>query len=195
MPEYLDPVRYLGNMANHQKMYDFERDILRVKNPLEEDFTFVYDQMPIVVPAHGTRDMERYLVRRYIWAMIDHIYQQINSEKMQKALTSFEKSNPDAIIDPYLVNEQIYLKLPRSDNPEFQQKVIQDCIVGLVAKHGSNRVAPKGPKNGQLDPNTPLYQTLIDGFKTVGVDEAPAISTQTPPVQTQSPINASQQLG
>lgn len=170
MPEYLDPVRYLGNMQNHQKMYDFERDILRVKNPLDKDFTFVYDMVPITVPAKGTKDMERYLVRRYIWAMIGHIYNQITELSFQKAHDAFKRNHPDVIDDPYLVNEQIWLKLPRQDNPEFQQKIIKDCIIGVVSKHGENRIVANKPKNGQLDPNTPLYQQLINDFKSI--DEA-----------------------
>lgn len=191
MPEYLDPVRYLGNMANHQKMYDFERDILRVKNPLNEDFTFVYDMLPITVPAQGTKDIERYLVRRYIWAIIGHIYNQITAEKFEKAHEAFTRTHPDVIDDPYLLNEQIWLKLPRPDNAEFQQKVINDCIVGVVTKYGSNRQILNKPKNGQLDPNTPLYQTLIDGFKTLTTEETKPESQQ--PIQQS--VAPTQQLG
>lgn len=171
MPEFLDPVRYLGNMQNHQRMYDFERDILRVKNPLNTDFTFIYDMMPITVPANGTKDMERYLVRRYIWNMIGHIYNQITEAKVEKATEAFQRTHPDVIDDPYLINEKIWLKLPRVDNPEFQQKVIKDCVVGVVSKFGSNRTLPNRPTNGLLDPNTPLYEQLINDFKVVGVPE------------------------
>lgn len=167
MPDYLDSTRYLGNIQNHQKMYDFERDILRVKNPLQEDFTFVYDQLPITVPAGGTRDMERYLVRNYVWAMIGHIYNQFAEKKMKDAEEAFRRTHPDVMDDPYLINTQIYDKMQRADNPEFQKKVIEDCVIGVVKKYGSDRQVPKEQKNGQLDPNTPLYQTLIDGFKTI----------------------------
>lgn len=191
MAEYLDPVRYLGNMANHQKMYDFERDILRVKNPLNEDFTFIYDMMPITVPAGGTKDMERYLARHYVKEMIGHIYNQINADRMEKAHEAFKRNHPDVIDDPYLLNEQIYLKLPRSDNPEFQKKVVADCIVGVVAKYGTNRQIPRAAQTGKLDPNTPLFQTLIDGFKSL-VDEKPVAQTATVPSQAVSPT---QQLG
>ena len=34
MSEVSDPTRYLGNQQNHQRMYDFERDIIRVKTLL-----------------------------------------------------------------------------------------------------------------------------------------------------------------
>lgn len=195
MPEYLDPVRYLGNMANHQKMYDFERDILRVRNPLNQDFEFIYDGLPIIVPAQGTLDMERYLVRRYIWNMIGHIYQQFAARKMAEAEEAFRRNHPDVMDDPYLMNTQIYDKMKRSDDPEFQQKVIKDCIVGVVSKYGSNRAMPKQAKNGSLDPNTPLYMNLIDDFKTVLTDEA---KQQTAPAQSpllQPSVNPTQQLG
>ncbi len=167
MPEYLDPVRYLGNMTNHIKMYDFERDILRVKNPLDEDFTFIYDQLPVTVVSHGTKDMERYFVRRYIDAMIGHIYNLFAEKKMVEAEEAFKRTHPDVMDDPYLINQQIYLKMKRSDDPEFQKKVIADCIVGVVKKYGSDRQLPRAVENGKLDPTTPLYQSLIDGFKTI----------------------------
>jgi hypothetical protein len=179
----IDPVKHLGNPVNHQKMYDFERDILRVKNPLTTDFEFVYDMLPIVVPAQGTRDMERYLVRNYIWAMIGHIYQLFAAKKMVDAEDSFRRTHPDVMDDPYLINTQIYDKMKRADNPEFQKKVIDDCIVGVVRKYGSDRQLPKQIQNGQLDPNTPLYMSLIDGFKTI----APEEPAQEQPIQTTQP--------
>jgi hypothetical protein len=190
MPEFLDPVRYLGNMSNHQKMYDFERDMIRVRNPLQEDFEFVYDMLPIVVPAQGTKDMERYLVRRYVWNMIGHIYNIFAEEKMKKAEEAFRRNHPDVMDDPYLINTQIYDKMKQADDPEFQKKVIADCVIGVVSKYGSDRKPPKAVNSGRLDPDTPLYQSLIDGFKTL-VD-TPEPSSQ--PFQ-QQPISPTQMLG
>jgi hypothetical protein len=184
MPEYYDPVKHLGNPINHQKMYDFERDILRVKNPLNTDFTFIYDQIPITVPANGTRDMERYLVRRFIWNMIGHIYNQITEKKYAEAEANLKKTNPLDVEDPYFVNEKIWLRIPRADNPEFQQKIIKDCVVCVVSKFGANRQLPLQPKNGQLDPNTPLYDQLINDFKMVGVPEEPAQPLASEPLPT-----------
>jgi hypothetical protein len=171
MAEWEDPVKFRGNMTNHQKMYDFERDILRVKNPLDTDFTFIYDQLPVTVIAHGTKDMERYFVRRYIDQMIGHIYNLFAEKKMVEAEETFKRTHPDIMDDPYLINQQIYLKMKRSDDPEFQKKVIADCIVGVVKKYGSDRQLPRGVENGRLDPNTPLYMSLIDGFKTLADDD------------------------
>lgn len=191
MPDYLDPVRYLGNMSNHQKMYDFERDILRVKNPLAEDFTFVYDSLPITIPAQGTKDMERYLVRRYIWAILGHIFEQLNSERIEKAHEAFTRTQPDVIDDPYLLNTKIYDRLPRADDPKFQEQVIKDCVVGLVSKYGSNRTIPKAASNGKLDPNTALYHKLIDGFKSI----IPENQTPKQAQPTQNTQTATQPLG
>lgn len=173
----IDPVKHLGNPVNHQKMYDFERDILRVKNPLDTDFQFIYDMLPIIIPSKGTRDMERYLVRRYIEDMIGHIYNLFAEKKMIDAEEAFKRTHPDVMDDPYLINQQIYLKMKRADNPEFQKKVIDDCIIGVVRKYGSDRQLPKQVQNGHLDVNTPLYMSLIDGFKTIAPEEV------TPPVQ------------
>ncbi len=178
-------------MSNHQKMYDFERDILRVKNPLQEDFEFVYDMLPIIVSAGGTKDMERYLVRRYIWNMIGHLYNIFAADKMEKAEEAFRRTHPDVMDDPYLINQQIYLKMKRADDPLFQETVIKDCVIGVVSKYGSNRQIPKVANSGKLDANTPLYQSLIDGFKTL-VDDKQASTAQ--PMQSQ-PINPTQTLG
>ncbi len=183
MPDYLDPTRYLGNIQNHQRMYEFERDILRVKNPLDADFTFIYDMLPIVVPANGTRDMERYLFRRYLWQMMGHIYNQLTEDRFEVAHEKFSKSHPDVLEDPYLLNEQIWLRLPRFDDPEFQRKVHDDCLVGVVTKFGANRVLPNAPKNGQLDPNTPLFQQLINEDKSLIDGSLPDEVELTTPTQ------------
>jgi hypothetical protein len=187
MPEYNDPTRYFGDITIHQKMYDFERDILRVKNPLDEDFVFIYDQLPITVSSKGTKDMERYYVRNYISAMIGHIYNLFAEKKMTEMEEVYKRTHPDVMDDPYLINQQIYLKMKRSDDPKFQKQVIDDCIVGVVKKYGSDRQMPKPVSNGKLDPNEPLYQSLIDGFKTVIEETAKTISKEI--------INPTQQLG
>lgn len=185
MAEWQDTTRYLGNMQNHQKMYDFARDILRVKNPLNSDFTFIYDQIPYTVPANGTKDMERYLVHKYIADIMGHIYNQLTEARFEKAQEAFQRTHPDVIDDPYLMNEKIWLKLPRADNPEFQTKIIKDCIIGVVSKFGTNRIVANKPQNGQLDPNTPLYSQLINDFKTVVPGEMDAISK---PLEASEPL-------
>jgi hypothetical protein len=174
MPESIDSVRYLGDAATHQKMYDFWHDVMRVKNPLNEDFSFVYDGLPVVIPAGGTRDMERYFLRVFIPEMIGHIYNQFAAPKMEEMKEKFERTHPDIMSDPYLINEQIYLKMKRSDDPEFQKKVCEDCIVGVVKKYGSDRQLPRQQQVGKLDPNTPLYMKYIEDFKTVIVDKPEA---------------------
>lgn len=185
MADYYDPVKHIGPMVNHQRIYDFERDILRVRNPLNADFTFPYDMLPRTITANGTQDWERYLVRRYIWAIMGHIYNQITEKKMNEAVESFRRTHPDVVDDPYLLNEQIYLKLQRADDPEFQKKIIRDCVIGVVSKGGSTRLAPRRPNQGQLDPNTPLYDQLISDFKTIDPNalSQPIAPINTPPTQ------------
>ena len=78
-----------------------------------------------------------------------------------------------------MLNTQIYDRLPRADNPEFQKKVHDDCYVGLVSKFGANRTLPNRPTNGQLDPNTPLYMQLVNDDKQL-IDEV--VTTPLQPV-------------
>lgn len=182
MADYYDPVKHLGPAINHQKMYDFERDIIRAKNPLNQDFVFVYDLLPQPpIPKNGTKDMERYLFRRYVYSMMQHIFNQLTEARYIKAEDAFQRNHPDVIDDPYLLNEKIWLKLPRFDDPTFQRQVHDDCYMGVVTKFGSNRVIPNRPNPGQLDPNTPLYQHLINEDKMIigGEDEMEA-ATEAP---------------
>src|SRR5258708_21473705 len=116
--------------------------------------------------------MERYFVRRYMNEMIGHIYNLIAEKKMVEAEEAFKRTHPDVMDDPYLINTQIYDKMKRSDDPKLQQQVIDDCIIGVVKKYGSDRQLPRNvAANGRLDPNTPLYQSLIDGFRTILPEE------------------------
>ena len=173
MAEFFDPLKQLGDPLQHQKIYDFERDILRVKNPLDTDFVFTYDLLPQTVYAGQTKDMERYLVRRFIWGMMGHIYNQFASKAMQDYEAKFEKMHPDTISDAYIRNTQIYDKIKRVDDPLFQEQVVKDCILGVVSKFGRDRVLPTVRNSGQVDPNTPLYMSLIDKFSTSLDDTSP----------------------
>lgn len=162
MPDFYNPTQHLGSALSHQKMYDFEHDMLRVKNPLNADFTYMYDSENFTVPANGTVEMERYRFRRYLQQIMGHIFDQVQTARFEKAQESFTRTHPDVINDPYMMNEQVWLKLPRADDLEFQKKVHDDCFVGVVSKAGANRIITQRPNNAQLDPNTPLYQQLIN---------------------------------
>lgn len=188
MADYYDPVRHLGDPVAHQKMYDFERDIIRAKNPLNQDFVFFYDSLPHTIPANATKDMDRYLFRRYIENMIGHIYNQITEAKFAKAEEAFQRTHPDVIDDPYLINDKIWLKLPRADNRDFQKKVYDDCFVAVVSKFGSDRVVKQVQNNGALDTNTPLFQQLINAEKRslddiVPEEQSPVVETQPLPTE------------
>lgn len=183
----MDPTRTGGNLEIHRKMYFYSRDVIRIKNPLEEDFRFKYDSIWNAVKAGETKDVERYLAEAFLDAISQKIIGDMIAAQAQAAIDEFSKTNKNLLVDKYIENREIWMKLPRTDNRDLLAKIAKDCVVGLVEKFGEEREIPQEEK-AKLNPNTPLYQELMNELTkqrvTDSLPQAPIINEQ--PAQTVS---------
>ena len=193
---YIDPVRYQGNMQNHEKLHMFARDIIRVKNPLTEDFRFMYDSVWYTVPAGQTKDFERYLADHFVWKITDFILGQMFEQQAESAVSNYQKFNPMVILSPYIKSEMVLKNLKRKDDPELQKAVVRSVVVGLIEKFGEDREIPK-PSTGSLPSSAPLYQELLKEYtatplNTQQIQESMPGTPMQPSGIPQMNMNASQ---
>src|SRR5581483_4594364 len=138
---YFDQSKFGGDPKNHEKLYFWSRDICAVKNPLDRDFRFKYDSIWWTVPAGAgvnspAWQKERYLCVRYCELMCQEIIGQMIAEKGDVALKELSKTNGNLLLDKYLENQQVWMKMPKPDDKTLNEKIWKDLWLGVVERYG-----------------------------------------------------------
>lgn len=111
-------------------------DVIRVYNPLDESFRFMYDSRWFSVPSHGTKDIERFLARHYFHKISEYIIGQQILEKGDELIKKRESHGLPPFLNKYDENKAIWDNTPRLDNPELLEKIGDTVILGLVEEYG-----------------------------------------------------------
>lgn len=191
-PQAQTPVEEAWHKEQERKKYD----IIRIKNPLSEDFYIKYDTNRYQkVPGNSTIDVPRYIALRYITHMKDQIInlttQKMHDEYMRERR---EKGHPD-FKSKWEENEETYMssKYPKTNDPKVMAEIISDLWVGLVYEFGRD-VPPSmvDPRSGEVD-LTPPEMKILEGLdkKRVDPSERPQglfnATPTVPPMPTPTP--------
>lgn len=151
----------------------FSQDIIRVYNPLDIDFRFLYDGYPNTVKAKSYKDIERYKARLYVKKISQYIIGEMQQNVGTSLITKRRKRGLDEILEPYQENRQIWDKTPRLNDPKLLEQIISEVVIGLVEEYGKEeplpeqRVTPRNPlESTQESIFSKLTKVKIDDDKT-----------------------------
>lgn len=183
------PIEEAWHIEQERKKYD----IIRVKNPTNQDFYVMYDlNQHQKIPANSTVDIPRYIATRYITHMKDNIvnvtvkqmHDRDMAERKEKGMTTFKSKWEE--------NEETYLtaEYPKTNDPTVMEKIIGDLWIGLVYEFGRD-IPPSDidPRSGEVD-LTPPEMKILEGLekRRVAPEDRPtevfsnnAIPVQNPP--------------
>jgi len=191
--------------AFHRELYRKSLDSLRVYNPLDKDFTFIYDKNKFTIPnknkdvgyGKGMKVISRYLAMKYAKEIKNYM---INSMAKKNVEELMEQASDDLKIkydsDPY-ERQKLYEMSPKTDNPELIKKIYGQVILGVEEEYGlsAEEKVPEG--EGIVDPR-PIEEQVFDSFDKKYVPEAieqpVALSEAEPPVEKKYPINKKKKL-
>ena len=147
--------------ARYQEYLEMSsHDKFRIYNPTEEDFFIEWGGVKHLVPNRN-RDMgygagqmrvERFLMAWYCKHMTDKIINDINNRKLALQLERFEKANPNAVLDPYEINQKVNSKVEiKLDDLETRKKIVDIINLGMEEKYGTldndSRLFDQGGQN------------------------------------------------
>ena len=189
--------------AFHRELYRRSLDSIRVYNPLDKDFTILWDKFKHTVPnrnkdtgyGKGMKVVPRYIAQKYAKEIKNHIVNNMAEDKVKELM---EKASDDLKIkyesDPY-ERQKLYEMSPKTDNPELIKKIYAQVILGVEEEYGLSVEEKQVDSDGEIDPR-PVEEQIFDSFdkKYVGEEvKQPARLTESEP-EKKYPINKKSKL-
>ncbi len=157
--------------ANRREMYRKSRDLIRVYNPLERSFRFMYDGFWHSVPANGTKDIERYLARHYFIKISEVIIGNEIIKRGEAMLKERSDKGFQPFLDKYEENKAIWDKTPKLNDPDLLRKIADLVILGLVEEYGMDVEDERSRENEKGYDPRPLADQVLDSVEKKIVDD------------------------
>lgn len=163
--------------AWHTEQRRRQYDIIRVLNPLQEDFYVEYDTNQFQkVPAGTMRDVPRYIAERYCKHLTDKIVHDMSQKMHDDAIKERQSKGFPNFKSKYDENEETYnaADYPKTNDPLVVKPIWDKLWVGLVSEVGRDvppQVADKRANEINLDP---FDQQMLKQLQNKRVDDNPA---------------------
>jgi len=159
-------------------------DTIRVYNPLDYTFRFMYDRYWHSVGAKNYKDMERFLAIHYFKKICDHMIGQQIMVKGNELKELREKQLGKQFLDKYEENVQIWDRAPKLNDPDLIEQIKQVVIVGLVEEYGMEEPEPEMRVPDAPMDFRPLHEKIFgDVDKRIAMDKISEPVTTPPPAE------------
>lgn len=152
--------------AWHAEQERKKYDIIRVKNPTNQDSYVKYDINRFQkIPANSTMDVPRYIAIRYVIHMKDTIIHAMSQKKHDDTMAERRVKGFPEYKTKWEENQETYMSdsYPKTNNEALMSQVMGELWVGLVYEFGRD-VPPAGdPRAGEVD-LTPVATKIMDSF-------------------------------
>lgn len=131
----LSPTEEAWHAEQRRRQYD----IIRVSNPLNEDFFVEYDTNQFQkIPAGTTRDIPRYIAERYCKHMTNKIIHDMSQRMHDDTVKERAAKGFPAYKSKFEENEETYnaADYPKTNDPKIADPIWNQLWVGLVSEVG-----------------------------------------------------------
>lgn len=143
-------------------------DTIRVYNPLDTTFSFMYDRYWHRVPAKSEKDFPRYLAMHFFKKISDEIINNKIQTEGQALKAKREKETGQEFKDPYEENVQVWDKMPKLNDPKLINDIKKTVIVGMVEEYGMDQVPEEKTPDGPVD-FRPIHEQAFDDINQVTI--------------------------
>lgn len=179
---------------NRREMYRKSLDTIRIYNPLDHTFRYMYDGFWHQVPAGGTKDEPRYLARHYFKKIAEYMIGQQILKDGEELLKLREKQLGKAFLDKYEENKEVWDKTPRLDDEKLLKEIRDVVILGVVEEYGLDLPEEvPAERRANLD-FKPLNDQIFDEVDRPVFDEVEKEVVDTPVEEKKYPINKKKDL-
>lgn len=161
-------------------------DIIRVYNPLDHTFSFMYDRYWHRIPAKSEKDLERYLAKHFFKKICDKMIGDQIMLKGEELKALREKQLGTQFLDKYEENIMIWDKVPKLDDPDMIEQIKQVVILGVVEEYGMDEPDELEPQiiDKPID-YTPLHEQIFSTVdkKIISNETTTQTPTQVKPIE------------
>lgn len=116
------------------------RDLIRVFNPTKYPFRFTWDSYPIIIPAQGYKNIERYLAEVYLRKMSQKLISEQMMKEGKELLELRQKQFGKTFTDKYEENKEVWDRVPKLNDPKLIDEISKVIIIGLDSEYGVEEV-------------------------------------------------------
>ncbi len=153
-------------------------DTIRIYNPLDHTFAFMYDRYWHRIPAKSYKDLDRYLAMHFFKKICDFMIGEQIMAKGEELKKIRERQMGHVYTDKYEENVQIWDRTPKLNDPELIEKIKQVVLVGVVEEYGMDEPEPDTRVPDEPLDYRPMHEKI---FSSIDKISAPS-STPEPPV-------------
>lgn len=170
-----------------QEMKRKSLDTIRIYNPLERPFRYMYDGFWHRVDAKSTKDEPRYLAQHFFKNIANVLIGEQMIAKGEELKELREKQFGKSYLNKYEENVEVWNKTPRLDDPDLLIKVRDLVILGVVEEFGMELPdTPAGPSARPPDLRSVHDQIFASIDKRVSAEQSPI---ETDKIGSKYPIN------
>jgi hypothetical protein len=126
------------------------RDTIRIYNPLDKKFSYMFDGYWHHVNPKSTEDVPRYLALHFFNKIANRIIGEQMIAKGEELKALREKQFGKSFIDKYEENTEVWDRTPHLDDPDLLKQVYNRIWIGLVEPYGMDT-----PDEPEREPNKP----------------------------------------
>ena len=177
-PEQQKIMRERQMELTRREMQRKSLDTIRVFNPLDHKFKFMYDSYWFYVDAKKYKDFPRYLAIHYFKKISEFMIGQQALKEGDELLKMREQQFGKSFIDKYVENKEVWDKVPKLNDPDLLKVIRDQVIKGVVTEYAMD-LPEENPALATKPPDMrSLHEQLFEGInkKVVEIDLTP----QTP---------------
>lgn len=182
--------------AYHAELKRVANNTIRVYNPTDEDFYVTWEGLRHRIPAKGSLDTTKYIAETYCRDMNIKLINDANQKKGDEILEKRMKSGAQPFESKWHENQEVWNKLPRTDDPKLMAENYAILWLGTVKEWGRDDV-PVDPKSTLPDFKTD-EEKILEGLRNKTISDnapAPIISTHSTVVPPETLVHTCQTCG
>jgi len=174
-------------------------DVIRVYNPLDHTFSFMYDRFWHRIPAKTYKDLPRYLAMHFFKKICDDMIGAQIMKKGEELKKLREAQLGQPFLDHYEENVQIWDRTPKLNDPDLIEQIKKVVLIGLVEEYGMEEPEPETREPEKPTDFRPLHEQIFSSIDKIPVlieqSQAsiqpvetvahPNVAIETPPINPQ----------
>jgi hypothetical protein len=146
-------------------------DTIRIYNPLDKVFSYMFDGYWHRVPAKSYDDIYRYLANHFFKKICDYMINEQISLKGAELKELREKQMGRQFLDHYDENVEVWNKVPRKDDEQLIAQIKKTVVIGLVREYGLDLPPELEKQNIPSTDFRPVHERMLDEIERIPDDK------------------------